>query len=61
MHWTPEQQLERLKQRDSLNDAEAKQRLSSQWPIAKKQKLADRLIDNSGKPDHLKEQIIRYI
>lgn len=44
----PELQLSRLLRRDSLNEAEAKQRIASQWPQADKVQKADFVIDNSG-------------
>ena len=42
------QQYERLMKRDNLSKKEAKQRIESQWPLDKKIKLADQVIDNSG-------------
>ena len=50
VHCSPEQQLERLMDRNGLNAAEAQQRIQSQWPLAKKLGLADRVLDNSGEP-----------
>ncbi len=42
----PEQQLERLMQRDGLNEAAAEARINAQWPLERKRELADRVIDN---------------
>lgn len=42
----PEQQLERLMQRDGLSHAAAQARINAQWPLERKRKLADRVIDN---------------
>jgi dephospho-CoA kinase len=42
----PEQQLERLMQRDGLNQAAAQARIHAQWPLERKRELADRVIDN---------------
>ena len=42
------QQLQRLIERDSLNAAEASNRIAAQWPLARKRPLADRLINNRG-------------
>ena len=42
----PEQQLERLMQRDGLSQAAAKARINAQWPLERKRELADRVIDN---------------
>ena len=48
-----EQQLQRLMRRDCLNKADARARISAQWPLERKRELADRLIDNRGTPDQL--------
>ena len=45
----PEQQLERLMQRDDLSQECARARINAQWPIEHKRKLADRVIDNRGR------------
>ena len=42
------QQLERLLARNPLSEAEARERIAAQWPLARKRPLADRLIDNRG-------------
>jgi dephospho-CoA kinase len=42
----PEQQLERLMQRDGLNQAAAQARINAQWPLERKRELADRVINN---------------
>jgi dephospho-CoA kinase len=44
----PEQQLERLMQRDGLNQEGAQARINAQWPLERKRALADRVIDNRG-------------
>jgi dephospho-CoA kinase len=49
----PEQQLQRLMQRDGLGLSDARARLSAQWPLERKRPLADRLIDNRGEPQAL--------
>lgn len=41
-------QLARLRQRDNLDEAEARQRIAAQWPQADKVQKADFVIDNSG-------------
>jgi dephospho-CoA kinase len=50
-------QLRRLVKRDGLTEAEARARLASQWPQARKRPLADVLIDNRGTPDGLVRQL----
>jgi dephospho-CoA kinase len=53
----PEQQLQRLIQRNRLSITEAQARIAAQWPLASKRPLADLLISNRGKPDELIEQV----
>ncbi len=54
---TPEQQLERLIKRDNLSQIDAESRIQSQWPLDKKQELANVTIDNSKEPKHWAKQI----
>jgi dephospho-CoA kinase len=54
---TPEQQLERLMQRNHLSEGEAKLRIASQMPLAQKIAIADLVIDNSNAEAELTEQI----
>ena len=44
----PTQQLERGMRRDSSTVTETELRINAQWPLPKKKKLADIIIDNSG-------------
>lgn len=44
----PAVQLQRLLERDTLSEAEARQRILAQWPQADKVQKADYVIDNSG-------------
>jgi dephospho-CoA kinase len=47
--WVPEEiQMQRVRQRNRLDDSEIKARLDAQLPLAKKRELADTVIDNSG-------------
>jgi dephospho-CoA kinase len=41
-------QIERLRRRDGTSEAEARQRLAAQWPLAEKAARADFVIDTSG-------------
>jgi dephospho-CoA kinase len=43
-----EQQLQRLMGREGLEEAEARRRIGTQWPLARKRALADVVIDNRG-------------
>ena len=52
-----EQQLQRLMARDGLSEAEARARITAQWPLARKRPLADRLINNRAEPEALKRQM----
>ena len=54
---TPEQQLERLKQRDKLSRKEAIQRISAQMPLTEKISRADILVENNGSPAETKKLI----
>ena len=47
----PEQQRQRLIDRNGLTMEDADRRIQSQWPLAKKVGLADQVIDNSGEPE----------
>ncbi len=50
-------QLKRLTQRNHLSAREAVSRIKSQWPIDRKRKLADHVLDNTRSPAELKRQI----
>tara|TARA_Y100001968_G_scaffold333719_1_gene398702 strand:+ start:1307 stop:1945 length:639 start_codon:yes stop_codon:yes gene_type:complete len=54
---TEKQQYERLMKRDCLTKKEAKKRIKAQWPLEKKRRLADVIIDNSKDPDKWMNQI----
>lgn len=53
-------QLERLMRRDGLNEAEASERLLSQWDIEKKRELADYVIDNSKGMEETRQQVEQF-
>jgi dephospho-CoA kinase len=53
----PETQLQRLIGRDGLPEHEARARIAAQWPLARKQALADRLINNDGDREALEQQL----
>jgi dephospho-CoA kinase len=42
------QQLQRLMQRNQFDEAEARARISAQWPLERKRPLADVVLDNRG-------------
>ncbi|MBI4217860.1 MAG: dephospho-CoA kinase [Elusimicrobia bacterium] len=50
-------QRERLKKRESLPEKEIRYRLRSQWPLSKKKRLANFIIDNSGSPHETQSQV----
>jgi len=54
---SPETQLQRLIGRDGLLEHEARARIAAQWPLDRKQALADRLIHNDGDPEALEQQL----
>lgn len=53
----PEQQLQRLRERDRLSLEQAQARLNSQLPIEEKMARADIVLDNSSTPDSLLKQV----
>lgn len=60
--YTPKDiQVQRLMQRDSINEDEALLKISNQMDIEKKKELADRFIDNSKDLKHLQNEIEKYI
>jgi dephospho-CoA kinase len=57
--YAPEQvQLERLRQRDGLTEAEALARIRAQMPIESKKALATLVIDNTGSLEHTRAQTL---
>ena len=52
-----EQQLERLMLRNALSREDAQARIEAQWPLSRKRKLADVVIDNRGTEQNLRDQI----
>lgn len=54
---TPEQQRQRLMQRNALSRDQAEARIASQMPLAEKVALADVVLDNSGTLEHLFAQV----
>lgn len=56
-----ETQRQRLMSRDALTAAEAEARMASQWPLARKIALADRVIDNRGSRTELARDIERAL
>ncbi len=55
------EQVRRLIERDGLSEAAARQRLAAQWPLARKQALADRLIANDGSREELLAELGRAL
>jgi dephospho-CoA kinase len=53
------QQLQRLMARNGLSAAEARARIAAQWPLARKRRLADVVLDNRGGPQQLEGQLER--
>jgi dephospho-CoA kinase len=53
----PEQQIERLKQRDRLDLTQIHARINSQMPIEQKISRADIVLDNSSTPEAMLEQV----
>jgi dephospho-CoA kinase len=57
----PEMQVERMMARDRLSREQARSRLSAQWPIAEKVRLADFVIRTDGPFDETEAQIDRVV
>ena len=55
----PHQQLNRLKLRNGLSEADAQARLDAQWPLNQKRALADVVINNRGSVNELIDQLNR--
>ncbi len=53
----PDIQLQRLKDRNRLPEAEARKRIASQMPQSEKKRYADHLIDSSGGFDDTRRQV----
>lgn len=53
----PAQQLQRLMERDELNEAAAAARINAQWALERKRQLADRVIDNRSDVAALQAQL----
>ena len=51
------QQLQRLMARDGGDAADARDRIAAQWPLARKREGADRILDNRGPAEGLREQV----
>lgn len=54
---TPETQMQRLRARDGLTEAEARARIASQMPVAEKVAQADHVIDNGGSRAETQAQV----
>lgn len=50
-------QIKRLKERNGIDEKEARRRISAQMPLAEKMKLADFLIPNNETQDVLREKV----
>ena len=53
----PQTQVRRVVKRDRLPAAEARRRMSVQWPLAKKRRLCDFEIDNDGTLSKLRDRV----
>lgn len=58
---TPLNERIRLQERNHLTKEEAMQRISSQWPLYKKEKLADVVIENNGTKEDLYQKIEEWL
>jgi dephospho-CoA kinase len=51
------QRLERVQQSRQWDEAELRRREKSQWPLDKKRKISDYIIDNTANADHVRGQV----
>jgi dephospho-CoA kinase len=56
-----EVQLARLMRRDGIEEEEARRKMDSQMPLARKAKLADFVIDNSASIEETSEQVRQLV
>ena len=61
VHCDPAQQLQRLCQRDGLDESTALTRIKSQWPLSEKCQRADLVLDNSSDQEVWKKQITSHL
>lgn len=54
-------QVERFMKRDQLSKEVAESRLSAQWSLEEKTKLASRILDNNGSRDQLVSQVVKLL
>ena len=54
-------QLERFMKRDHLSKEVAESRLSAQWSLEEKKKLASHILDNNGSRDQLVSQVVKLL
>ena len=54
-------QLERFMKRDHLSKEVAESRLSAQWSLVEKKKLASHILDNNGSRDQLVAQVVKLL
>ena len=54
-------QVERFMKRDYLSKEVAESRISAQWSLEEKTKLASRILDNNGSRDQLLSQVVKLL
>ena len=54
-------QVERFMKRDHLSKEVAESRLSAQWSLEEKKKLASHILDNNGSRDQLVAQVVKLL
>ena len=54
-------QVERFMKRDHLSKEVAESRLSAQWSLAEKRKLASHILDNNGSRNQLVAQVVKLL
>ena len=54
-------QVERLRQRNGLDEAEARRRIAAQWPLSRKRALADYVLTNNGSTQDLEVTVTNFL
>ena len=58
--WCDEEvEVRRVMARDACDEGAAKAKVGAQWSMARKKQLADRLLDNNGTRDQLRERALQ--
>jgi dephospho-CoA kinase len=60
-HCSEATQIRRLQERDGLSEAEARLRIEAQWPVERKRRMADVVIDTEGSMAETRGQVLALV